>query len=215
MTRKKKSVRELHEAMVDLFALMSRPQRDDTLIREAGISLDRALFPLLVGIGRYGPVGVGALADGVGRDYTTVSRQVAKLERLGLVKRRPGQSDARVNEAMITPKGRVLMRALDAARVRLAAPILARWKEKDFDELVKLLRRFVDDVAAGGKLTQGRRLKNDPPRRTGYSEVEGAHAGDGGSGGDPGPGAVRQHAHSGDRARSPRTRAASPQQDLP
>ena len=67
---------------------MNRPQRDEALIREAGIPLDRALFPLLVGIERFGPIGVVELADRVGRDYTTVSRQVAKLESLGLAERR-------------------------------------------------------------------------------------------------------------------------------
>jgi len=143
---RKKHLRELHAAMIDLFALMSRPQRDDTLIREAGISLDRALFPLLVGIERYGPIGVVDLADGVGRDHTTVSRQVVKLERLGLIRRRPGSSDRRINEAIITDQGQRLTRALDAARVRLAAPILANWTEQDFSELVRMLRRFVDDL---------------------------------------------------------------------
>ncbi len=41
------------------------------------------------------------------------------------------------------------------------------------------------DVAAGGKLTQGRQLKTDPPRH-GLLRWGGAHVGDGGSGGDPG-----------------------------
>jgi DNA-binding MarR family transcriptional regulator len=144
--RKRKELRKLHGAMVDLVGLMSRPQGDDTLIREAGIKLDRALFPLLVGIERYGPVGVVDLADGVGRDYTTVSRQVAKLERLGLILRRPSAADGRVNEAVITSKGRSFTDALDSARLRLAAPILAKWSDKDFRALVKLMRRFVDDL---------------------------------------------------------------------
>lgn len=143
---KKKNIRTLHEAMIDLFVLMNRPQRDDTLIREAGISLDRALFPPLVGIERSGPIGVVDLADGVGRDYTTVSRQVSKLERLGLIKRKPSAVDRRVNEAVITQKGRALTRALDAARERLATPILANWSNKDFGALVRLLRRFVDNL---------------------------------------------------------------------
>jgi DNA-binding MarR family transcriptional regulator len=144
--RKKQELRKLHGAMVDLAVVMNRPQRDAALIREAGISLDRALFPLLVGIERHGPVGVGELADGVGRDYTTVSRQVSKLERLGLIERKPSASDARVNEAIVTRKGRALTHALDAARMRIAAPILARWTEKDFNDLVRLMRRFVDDL---------------------------------------------------------------------
>jgi DNA-binding MarR family transcriptional regulator len=144
--RKRKELKKLHGAMVDLVGFMSRPQRDDTLIREAGIKLDRALFPLLVGVERYGPVGVVDLADGVGRDYTTVSRQVKKLEDLGLIRRRPSPADARVNEAVITSKGVTFTDALDRARLRLAGPILAKWTDKDLRALAKLVRRFVDDL---------------------------------------------------------------------
>ena len=144
--RTKKDVRTLHGAMVDLFTLMNRPQRDDTLIREAGISLDRALFPLLVGIERRGPIGVVDLADRVGRDHTTVSRQVTKLESLGLIERRPSETDRRINEASVTPEGRTLTDALDAARLRIAAPILSTWTDEDFGDLVRLMRRFVDDL---------------------------------------------------------------------
>ena len=77
-----------HEALIDIVSVINRPQRDEMFVREAGIPLDRALFPLLVVIERRGPIGVVELADRVGRDYTTVSRQVAKLESLGLVERR-------------------------------------------------------------------------------------------------------------------------------
>src|SRR5208282_2837102 len=69
---------QLHEALIDVVGFFNRPQNDVILLREAGVSLDRALFPLLVLIQRRGPLGVGELADRVGRDYTTVSRQVAK-----------------------------------------------------------------------------------------------------------------------------------------
>jgi DNA-binding MarR family transcriptional regulator len=151
--RTKKEVRKLHEALVDLFALMSRPQRDDTLLREAGISLDRALFPLLVGIERYGPIGVVDLADRVGRDHTTVSRQIAKLESLGLIERKASPADHRINEAIMTPEGRTLTDALDAARVRIAAPIMAKWTNADFRDLVRLMRRFVDDLMELPELT--------------------------------------------------------------
>lgn len=141
-------VRRLHGAMVDLVALMNRPQPDNRVLKEAGVALDRALFPLLSGIGRFGPIGVVDLADRAGRDHTTVSRQVAKLVELGLVERRPGAADARVHEASLTKKGRRMTGALAAARERIAAPILAKWSEKDLDSLVRLMRRFVDDLAA-------------------------------------------------------------------
>jgi hypothetical protein len=45
-----------------------------------------------------------------------------------------------------TVEGRSLTKALDAVRMRIAAPILAQWSNKDFDDLVRLMRRFVDDL---------------------------------------------------------------------
>ncbi len=48
---------------------------------EARIQLDRALCTDPCGIQTFGPIGVVELAERAGRDYTTVSRQVAKLGR--------------------------------------------------------------------------------------------------------------------------------------
>jgi DNA-binding MarR family transcriptional regulator len=143
-----KEIRQLHNALIDLLGMMNRPQRDTALIQEAGISLDRALFPLLVGIERKGPIGVGELADLVGRDYTTVSRQAAKLESAGLVARHASKGDKRVREAAITAKGRAMTDALDAARERLASMLLANWSKKDLRDLARLMRRFADDLLA-------------------------------------------------------------------
>jgi len=139
-------LRALHGALLDIVSVMNRPQRDEVLIKEAGIALDRALFPLLVGIERFGPIGVVDMADRVGRDYTTVSRQVAKLESLGLVERREGAADRRVREAVITPKGKAMTNLVDAARERIGRAIFETWDARDVDELVRLMRKFADAV---------------------------------------------------------------------
>jgi DNA-binding MarR family transcriptional regulator len=140
------NIRTLHGALIDIVGVFNRPQGDERMVREAGISLDRALFPLLVLIERRGPIGVVELADRVGRDYTTVSRQVAKLESLGLVERRAGAADRRVREAIVTPEGKAMTDAVDAARVRLGRIIFAKWDQHDIDELVRLMRKFADAV---------------------------------------------------------------------
>jgi DNA-binding MarR family transcriptional regulator len=142
-------LRPLHEALIDVVGFFNRPQNDAILLREAGVSLDRALFPLLVLIQRRGPLGVGELADRVGRDYTTVSRQVAKLESLSLVARSPGATDRRVTEAVVTEKGQAMSELLDAARERLASIALADWNEQDLQDLTRLLRRFADNLMQG------------------------------------------------------------------
>jgi DNA-binding MarR family transcriptional regulator len=140
-------LRQLHAAVLDIVSVMNRPQRDEVLIKEAGIPLDRALFPLLVGIERFGPIGVVELADRAGRDYTTVSRQVAKLESLGLVVRQGSAADRRVREAAVTAKGKAMIDLVDAARERIGRAIFETWDAHDIDELVRLMRKFADAVA--------------------------------------------------------------------
>jgi DNA-binding MarR family transcriptional regulator len=140
-----KEIRELHHALVDLMGLMNRPQRDSALLQEAGVSLDRALFPLLIVVERKGPVGVVELGEFVGRDYTTVSRQIAKLDSLGLIARRPSKADNRVHEAVITAKGKKMTSAIDAARERIATVLFAKWSKRDLQDLARLMRRFADD----------------------------------------------------------------------
>ncbi|WP_338122511.1 MarR family winged helix-turn-helix transcriptional regulator [Agrobacterium salinitolerans] len=143
-----KSLPELHRSMMDIAGLMNRPERDAQLLELAGLTLERALFPLLVGIERRGPIGVVELADGIGRDYTTVSRQVARLEQLGLVERRPLPTDKRVREAAITAKGKAATDALDRAREKMALSLLKDWTREDFDNLLRLMRMFADSIAA-------------------------------------------------------------------
>ncbi|MEN6440127.1 MAG: MarR family winged helix-turn-helix transcriptional regulator [Syntrophobacter sp.] len=142
-------IRELHGALLDIVSVMNRPQRDEVLIKAAGIPLDRALFPLLVGIERFGPIGVVELADRAGRDYTTVSRQVAKLENLNLVERQGSAADRRVRQAVITPKGKAMTDLVDAARERMGRAIFETWDPRDIDELARLMRKFADAVKGG------------------------------------------------------------------
>jgi len=139
-------LRQLHGALLEIVGVMNRPQNDERMVRAAGISLDRALFPLLVGIERFGPIGVVNLADRVGRDYTTVSRQVAKLESLDLVKRQENSADRRVKEAAITPKGKAMTDRVDAARERMGLTIFETWDAKEIAEFVRLMAKFADAV---------------------------------------------------------------------
>lgn len=139
-------LRELHGALLEIVGVMNRPQRDEAMVRAAGISLDRALFPLLVLVERRGPIGVVELADRVGRDYTTVSRQVAKLETLGLVDRQESATDRRVREAVVTEKGKALTDRIDEARAKMAMAIFASWDTQDVEDLVRLMVKFSDAI---------------------------------------------------------------------
>jgi len=142
----KKEILELRDALLDLTGILNSPQPDAALIALSGIELDRALFPLLVRVDRKGPLGIGELADLCGRDYTTVSRQIAKLETLGLVDRQINTKDARIKEVVITARGRVMTKAIDTAREKMMTSLLAQWDKKDVADLARLLRQLADDA---------------------------------------------------------------------
>lgn len=147
------SMPELHRSLIDIASTLNRPENDAVMLEKAGLALERALFPLLVLVERLGPIGVVDLAGRVGRDHTTVSRQVARLEELGLVERRAGSADRRVREAVITPSGKTATDAVDVARGRMALALFESWSRDDFDDLVRLMRKFADGM---GEATQGR-----------------------------------------------------------
>lgn len=149
-----RDIDDLVAALLDLMGFLSSPKRDDVLLNEAGVNLDRALFPLLVRLARSGPLSVAGLADQVGRDHTTISRQLAKLESLGLIARPVGGADRRVRAAALTRAGDKIVRAISAARRRLLSRALANWTPEDRAALAKLNRRFVDALAQ----TSGREI---------------------------------------------------------
>ena len=134
--------RALHMALIEIVAVMNEPQRDEALIAAAGVRLDRALFPLLTGIERFGPIGVVELAAGVNRDHTTVSRQLGKLESLGLVRRVESPGDRRARRAVVTAEGKTMSGRIDAARERMFRAIFRDWPPGEAAELTRLLQKF-------------------------------------------------------------------------
>jgi DNA-binding MarR family transcriptional regulator len=163
-----KTLPELHRSVLDIVGIFNSPERDAANLEDAGLTLERALFPLLVLIGKYGPIGVVDLATRVGRDYTTASRQMARLEQLGLVTRRARSGDRRTREATVTIQGRAATNAVDAARERLALRMFRNWSRADYDQLLRLTRMLADGLyetpAPGSKLAE-RMAQKEMPRK--------------------------------------------------
>lgn len=142
----KYDITEFHGALLDIIGVMNQPVRDEQLLQAAGVQLDQLLFPLLVAIGRYGPVGVVELADNLGRDYTTVSRQVKKLEAQSLARKQPNVLDRRISEVTLSEEGRAIFDAIAVARQRLMNQVLATWSPEEVEALFRLTRKYADSL---------------------------------------------------------------------
>ncbi|NHC46682.1 MarR family winged helix-turn-helix transcriptional regulator [Motilibacter aurantiacus] len=81
---------------------------------------------------------------GVGKP--TISRQVATLEKLGLVERHPDETDGRATVLKITEDGRARIRRMREARREYFGELLASWDEADVNLFAKLLHRYNETV---------------------------------------------------------------------
>jgi DNA-binding MarR family transcriptional regulator len=133
----------LHAAVLALADLVNRSDLDARLLADSGIKLDRALFPLLSRISMAGEISTVALANLIGRDHSTVSRQASKLEELGLVERVPSSSDARMRHLVPSDAGKALIRKVRDVRRKMLERHFQAWPEHDRDTLVTLLERMV------------------------------------------------------------------------
>lgn len=73
---------------------------------------------------------------------------MARIESLGLIARQSSKADKRIRAAVVNAKGREMAAALEQAREKLAAEVLANWTKKDLQDLMRLMRRFADGFLA-------------------------------------------------------------------
>jgi DNA-binding MarR family transcriptional regulator len=104
--------------------------------------LDPTAYPLIAVLGRSEAMRPSELMRALHLDASTVSRQIAAVERLGLVTRVPDPSDARARLVALTPEARE--RVADVRREQLARrkQSLADWPPDDVAQLTRLLRKL-------------------------------------------------------------------------
>ncbi|MFC5718980.1 MarR family winged helix-turn-helix transcriptional regulator [Streptomyces gamaensis] len=105
-------------------------------------SMDRAAYLLLNRLDQEGPMGVKALAAGMGIDSSTVTRQVAPLVDTGLVKRTSHPEDGRAVVLQLSPRGKSRLDEVRASRRELMALVTEGWSEDERTAFCALLTRF-------------------------------------------------------------------------
>src|SRR3954449_5095317 len=115
-------------------------------------------WALLVPLEREGDQRCSALAARAGVDISVASRQLASLERSGLVERGPDPQDGRASLLRLTPEGAHALEASRALRAEWALTALAGWDEEDARTLSDLLGRLVTDLDSAGTSRPGSRV---------------------------------------------------------
>jgi DNA-binding MarR family transcriptional regulator len=120
----------------------------ERLARLVHPDLEPSAYPLLVRIEREPGVRASELAEHIGVGRGTMSRQLSRLEQLGLIERSPDPEDSRGQLIRVTPEG---ARRVDAARVArrgYLGSVLDGWSDVERGLLADQLQRLNDAIAA-------------------------------------------------------------------
>jgi DNA-binding MarR family transcriptional regulator len=133
-------IRRLHQIHLALFAEEC-----------AAFSVTPVQFSLLSLLSAQPGLDQAALAFAVGVDRATTANVVARLEKRGLLARRPGATDKRVKQVELTAAGHRLLARIDPHARRAHARTLETLCAADRAQFVTLLRQLVDAGNAYGR----------------------------------------------------------------
>lgn len=121
-------------------------KRFDMASRDFGVTGSQ--WRVLIAVDRMPGINQGALAACLDVEAITVGRMIDRLEKLGMVERRPDPADRRAWRLYLTPSAAPLMDKLLACGADLLAEAVAGFDEADHAQLVALLQRVRANLLA-------------------------------------------------------------------
>jgi DNA-binding MarR family transcriptional regulator len=115
----------------------------------ANLRIDRSAISILDMLARHGPLRTSELADRLGLDRSTISRQVTAAMESGYIEKSSDVRDGRAALVSLSDEGKRIRQVLAHAWHSIAMELVADWTYKDQTEagrlLAKLAERMTDD----------------------------------------------------------------------
>lgn len=117
-----------------------------TLAARVHPELDAACYALLLHLGDVGPVRAADVVERTGLDKSTISRQIARLEELGLVERVADPHDGRARLVQLTGVGTRRLDTVRADRRARLRAVLDKWPTDEITTFSALLGKLNRDI---------------------------------------------------------------------
>ncbi len=141
MAAEEGSLRLLRDSHI--FASAIREILDVKLLREVSAHpLTPSQFQVLRLMSLNGPHQAGEVADFLGVSPPAATKNIDKLERLGLVARAPSTGDRRATLLSVSAKGRRLVRKYEQHKAAYLSPVLNSFRPAEIERFTDLLERF-------------------------------------------------------------------------
>ncbi len=112
----------------------------------AGLALNRSGHWVLARLAECAPARLSEVAEALGLDVSTVSRQVRDLVAAGLLTKVPDPADGRAALLGLTPQGAAVLEAVSTSRRAALAVAVAGWSDAERGALADGLTRLAADL---------------------------------------------------------------------
>jgi DNA-binding MarR family transcriptional regulator len=126
------------------------PRIREHFVAAAGMALDKASYALLLRLNESGATRLSDLAERLGVDLSTASRQVHHLQLAGLVQRATVEEDRRASLLTVTDSGKEMVERILAARRSVITQMLEQWTPEERSELGRVLTHLAGEIVAFG-----------------------------------------------------------------
>jgi DNA-binding MarR family transcriptional regulator len=140
------NVRELFQLMVRRFGFLNK-----NCCSAGGCDISLIQSHILYEIDRQHRPSMQQVAEALGTDITTFSRQVQTLIKMKLVKKTPDPEDRRVNLLSLTPEGKYVAAAIDQQMNNYLNEIFSHMSDFEKDTVIRSIKLLNEALAKSGK----------------------------------------------------------------
>jgi DNA-binding MarR family transcriptional regulator len=126
------------------------PRIRERFIAAGGVALDAGSYSILRRLDERGAMRLSELAQLVGLDLSTASRQVQHLQGTALVERVAVEEDRRASLLSLTDEGRGVLARSRVARRAVITELISGWSPAEREKLAWMLNRLADELVAFG-----------------------------------------------------------------
>jgi DNA-binding MarR family transcriptional regulator len=137
---------EIQEAIATIVAWSTRNDVYEETMRRAKFRMPQGSVWLLARLARTEPIRLSELATALGVDTSTLTPRAQRLEREGLIVRKPDPGDRRAALLHVTRRGHAALSRLSKTRAVMFDEILAEWPERDRGQAVNVLTRLAGQL---------------------------------------------------------------------
>lgn len=133
---------DIFTALMQIVTFFNQPANDEKILKAAGANQDPNLLPIIVRIGLQPNIRVGKLANQLGKDHSSTSRQIAKFERQGLVQTVAAPDDRRARAVALTAAGQQLYDRIATVRAEKIQHVLGSVSATEQQAILKRLQQI-------------------------------------------------------------------------